>query len=221
MANSHSSLNNLTELRDAISGNITPQLALCQRLLFYSQAVIGDYKYCARSINHLGWLVCDGSLLDRSEYKALFDIIGTSFGSTTSTNFRLPDFRGRVFGGLNVAGNRNNTYSVRNLGDAVGAETHTLIINEMPSHNHTVNDPGHTHTYVNQSGDQNTDNAFATEQAADQADNGQTTGSSTTGITINNQGGDQPHNNMQPSLFGGNVFIFAGLTEEVPVPVNP
>ena len=104
------------------------------------------------------------------------------------SNFRVPDLRGRVFGGLNVTSNKNVS----------------------PSHNHTITDPGHTHSYVNQSGDQNTDNAFSTETAADQVDNNQTTGSSATGITINNRGGDQPHNNMQPTLFAGNVYIFAG-----------
>lgn len=98
-----------------------------------------------------------------------------------------------------------------------------------PSHSHSITDPGHTHTYVNQLNDQGTDNAFASETAADQEDLNQTTGSSTTGITVNasttgitinpagshfhsltSQGGDQYHNNMQPTLFGGNMYIFSG-----------
>lgn len=209
-----SASHNLTSLAHVVTDNIAPQLAMCQRVLLYSQTIIGDYKCCARNDNHLGWLVCDGSLLDRTEYNALFEVIGTSFGNTTSSNFRVPDFRGRVFGALNVSSNRNNALSVRNLGSAVGAETHTLTINEMPSHNHAITDPGHTHSYVNQSSDQA---VFGVgEAAADQADNGQTTGSSTTGITINNRGGDQAHNNMQPTLFGGNVFVFAGLPGPLP-----
>jgi microcystin-dependent protein len=126
----------------------------------------------------------------------------------------MPDFRGRVFGGLNVSGNRNNSLSVRNLGDATGAETHTLTVNEMPSHNHNVTDPGHTHSYVNQSSDQS---VFGIgEAAADQADNNQTTGTSTTGISINNNGGGQAHNNMQPTVFGGNVYVFVGLPGDPP-----
>lgn len=203
--------NNITDLSAIVVESVAPQLRMCQHILYYSQAVIGDYKYSARSDDHLGWLVCDGRLLDRVLNKALFDVIGTTFGNTTSSNFRMPDFRGRVFGGLNVSGNRNNTYSVRNLGDATGAETHTLTIPQMPSHNHTINDPGHSHSYVNQVNDQQTDNAFHSETAADQADVNQTTGSSTTGITINNTGGDQAHNNMQPTVFAGNVYVFAGL----------
>ena len=208
--------NNLTDLSTIVVESVTPQLRMCQNVLYYSQAIIGDYKYSARSDDHLGWLVCDGRLLNRVENKALFDVIGTTFGNTTSSNFRMPDFRGRVFGGLNVSGNRNNSYSVRNLGDAVGAETHTLVINEMPSHNHTINDPGHTHTYVNNLNDQGVNTITTQDSAADNADLNQTTGSTTTGITINNRGGDQPHNNMQPTVFAGNVYVFAGLPGDPP-----
>ena len=78
----------------------------------------------------------------------------------------------------------------------------------MPSHNHGVTDPGHTHSYSNTPNDQNV-SALIGEQAADQADASQTTGSSTTGITIQNTGGGGAHNNMQPTLFAANVFIFA------------
>lgn len=226
----------LPELSQMLASGVAPQLRMCQHVLYYSQSVIGDYKYCARSDDHLGWLVCDGRLLDRATHPALFAIVGTAFGSTTEDNFRLPDLRGRVFGSLNPASNRNLALSIRNLGDAVGAETHQLTIAEMPSHNHTITDPshahgitdpGHTHGGDNQTvqNAQETDNAFGTETAADNVfttDNvnfsatGIVINNATTGITINNRGGDQAHNNMQPTAFAGNVYIFAGLPGDPP-----
>jgi microcystin-dependent protein len=78
----------------------------------------------------------------------------------------------------------------------------------MPVHSHGVTDPGHTHSYTNNTNDQ-TVSALPGEVAADQTDLTATTVSSTTGITINNAGGGGAHNNMQPTLFIGNTFIFA------------
>lgn len=166
----------------------------------------GDLKYSVLIDDHHGWLKCDGRALSRTLYSKLWDAIGTTFGSGDgSTTFNLPDCRGRVLGGVGQGAGLTN----RVIGSSVGTETHTLTVGEIPSHSHGVTDPGHTHTYVNNANNQNTDNAFASETAADDNDLSQTTGSSTTGITINNTGGGGAHNNMQPTIFASNIFIFA------------
>jgi microcystin-dependent protein len=90
------------------------------------------------------------------------------------------------------------------------SERHTQTISEMPSHNHTINDPGHSHSYANNANDQDVNTLTTQDSAADNAETGgQTTGTSTTGITINPNGGGQSFNVMQPTIFIGNVFIFA------------
>jgi microcystin-dependent protein len=161
---------------------------------------VGSVTLFAGSVNDVlpeGWLYCDGSAVSREAYKKLFDIIGTNYGSGNgTTTFNLPDTRGRAPVGAGQGSGLTN----RLLGVTGGAETHTLTASEMPSHTHTINDPGHTHSYVNNTNDQGTDNVLSSETAADNADLSATTGSSTTGITINSTGGGQAHNNMQPFL---------------------
>jgi microcystin-dependent protein len=90
-----------------------------------------------------------------------------------------------------------------------------------------VYDSGHTHSYVNNTNDQSTDNAFATESAADNADLNKTTGIGNANIVdprhthtiedpthrhqIKSNGNDEFHNNIQPTLFYGNTFIYCGV----------
>lgn len=178
---------------------------------YFSMPHVGDYKFSARTDDYNGWLKCDGRELNAADYPYLFEIIGTSFGyGEGEGTFLLPNCQGRVAAAIGqVLGGASHA-----MGHEVGAETHTLTIDEMPTHNHAITDPGHIHggdTYS--AGVQSTDNAFGTEQAADNNTVDGNTASATTGITINNRGGSQPHNNMQPTIFIGNMFIFGGVHE--------
>jgi len=201
----------------------------------HEKPTIGDTKFSFTDYNHLGWLKCDGSLLNKSEYALLYNVIGGTFGET-ATQFRLPDPQGRVLGAVGAGAG----LTPRSKGDMVGEETHTLNINEMPAHKHGsvdvsgntngngltaaagahthgVNDPGHSHTYTAPANDNISGSGLVTFSAATQSG---TTFSSTTGISIlsdgthqhaiGSTGGGQAHNNMQPTLFYGNLYIYSG-----------
>jgi microcystin-dependent protein len=91
-----------------------------------------------------GYVPCDGRILSRTDYAALFSAIGTTHGSTGATDFRVPDMRGRApfcvdaFAGGTAAGRLTNAGGLDgDLGDVGGAETVTLTDAQMPSHTHT------------------------------------------------------------------------------------
>ena len=77
-----------------------------------------------------GWLLCDGRTVNRQAFSALFNAIGTQYntGGESSSDFRLPDTRGRVLMGLDNMGgtsaNRVTAAVADTLGGAGGAESH-------------------------------------------------------------------------------------------------
>ena len=140
-----------------------------------------------------GWLNCNGSLLNKIAYVDLFGAIGNAYGGLiTDLSFNLPDLRGRV----GIGAGQGTDLSNRVFATSGGEETHALTIDEMPTHNHGVTDPGHSHSIPIRS------EGFADMGPDDDVSQGTgyNTGSALTGITINNAGNGNPHNNMQPFL---------------------
>jgi microcystin-dependent protein len=187
------------------------------QLTAHQRPMTGDTKTSVLLTDHLGWLLCDGRLLNITDYPFLFGAIHYAFGSNISgTQFQLPNPAGRVPGFIGSGSN----LTPRRMGSNFGTETHTLTVAEMPTHAHTIADPGHSHTGTTNAGGQgvNVQNIFASDTpvAINAADDGGshthafTTQPATTGITINNNGGSNAHNNMQPTLFLGNLFIYSG-----------
>lgn len=80
-----------------------------------------------------GWMRCDGRLLDRTTYAKLFSAIGTIYGFSSATNFRLPDFRDRSAVGS------GNIYQVGNKG---GSGSITLNVQQLPAHTHEIGEAG-------------------------------------------------------------------------------
>lgn len=76
-----------------------------------------------------GWVLCNGGLYDRTAFAKLFQVLGTSHGTTNSSNFRVPDLRDRFIAGA------GNSYS---LGGTGGAATVTLGVNNLPPHTHDI-----------------------------------------------------------------------------------
>jgi microcystin-dependent protein len=140
-----------------------------------------------------GWLLCDGSAVSRTGNAALFAAIGTGYGiGDGSTTFNLPDGRGRTPIGAGQGAGLTN----RALGAKAGEENHQLTTAELAAHAHAITDPGHNHTYTSPL---NPSSGWVSVGGGI-GSLGYVTGTSVTGISVQNAGSNTPHNNMQPSL---------------------
>ena len=59
-----------------------------------------------------GYLECNGQLLSRTTYAALFNVIGTRYGNTSGSNFRVPDLRGEFIRGFDNGRNIDNNRTI-------------------------------------------------------------------------------------------------------------
>jgi microcystin-dependent protein len=187
---------------------------------FYTVPHVGDYKFSARTDDFHGWLKCDGRTVNISDYQGLYEVIGTSFGNNGAGTFKLPRGQGRVPGAIGSTGNVGD--SNHPLGDRLGAETHVLQESEMPSHTHTgttSTNGSHNHGGATGSvGGTGAQGIAALGGGNDVAEDGgshshsiSNDGAHNHTFTTAETGGDQPHNNMQPTIYLGNMYIFAGI----------
>lgn len=81
-----------------------------------------------------GWLLCFGQAVSRTNYAALYAVIGEQYGAGDgTTTFNVPDLRGRVAAGRDnmggTAASRLSTgvlgQSPNSLGNSGGTESHT------------------------------------------------------------------------------------------------
>ena len=142
-----------------------------------------------------GWLLCDGSLVSRTTYAALFAVIGTTYGAGDgSTTFAVPNAKGRV----RVAVDSGQT-EFDTLGETGGEKAHTLTVAEMPSHNHG----GATGSSNISGGSTGTTVGTSTTRVAQGGGDSTTMtnwGGSDHTHTISAQGDGGAHNNLQPFL---------------------
>jgi microcystin-dependent protein len=105
----------------------------------------------------IGWLLCDGSEVKKSDYTLLWQAIGFNFRdasliSDSGVNyFALPDMRGRfALGADNMGGpsaNRVTSSAADAIGNSSGEETKTIGILNLPEHEHDLEGESGTQYY--------------------------------------------------------------------------
>lgn len=143
------------------------------------------------------WAQCNGQLLPINQNQALFSLLGTQFGGNGTTNFALPDLRGRSPVGYASSVDPAWQPPGVQMGQAGGVENVTLQSSNLPAHTHTMaasSAAGDNRLPANRLLATSTSSATAANLYA--SSNGAL-------VTMNPQsvataGGNQPHPNLQP-----------------------
>jgi microcystin-dependent protein len=98
------------------------------------EGTLAEIRMFAGNFAPRGWQFCNGQLLPIAQWTAVFALVGTIYGGNGQTTFGLPDLRGRVAVGT---GNGAGLSSVQ-LGEMSGFNTATLLISNLPAHNHQL-----------------------------------------------------------------------------------
>jgi microcystin-dependent protein len=155
------------------------------------------------------WVWADGAIYSSATYPIAAGHIHTNWRTAHGLpdpgagNFRVPDLRGLTLAGLDqmpggLRANRMTRSVAITIAAKTGEETHVTTVGEMPSHGHSVNDPGHTHTGAGIASAHDDNYNGIGEDSGPAAG---AIGSAVTGITIANTGSNIAHENVQPTVF--------------------
>ena len=107
-----------------------------------SPVVIGDLKHSTMTVDHNGWLICNGRSLSITAYPQLYSVIGTRYGNPGTGLFSLPNTVGKILADA----------STTNLaGTSAGQDSYALTTTQLPAHTHgtsalsTISAGSHTH----------------------------------------------------------------------------
>ncbi len=169
-----------------------------------AQPYVGEIRLFGGNFAPAGWAFCDGRLLPISENETIFQLIGTTYGGDGQSTFALPDLRGRVPVHQGTAPGLGTIV----IGQTGGTETVTLTVQQIPVHNHAMLATGTGQTTSPQ-------NAFFATMVSTQAGaNAYGAAPVTTPLvatSIGATGGNQPHENMQPTLFVNYIISLFGI----------
>jgi microcystin-dependent protein len=160
-----------------------------------AQPYVGEIRMFGGNFAPAGWMFCSGQLLPISENDVLFQLIGTTYGGDGQTTFALPDLQGRL------PVHQGNGF---NLGQASGAESVTLTVQQIPVHSHAMMATNDIPTLSNP-GNNLTGQAAAKFYRAG-APSVQLNAGSLSAV-----GGSQPHDNFQPYLCVDFIISLYGI----------
>ncbi|MBS7526940.1 tail fiber protein [Fusibacter paucivorans] len=151
---------------------------------------VGEIKIFAGTYAPKNWEFCDGQMLSKEKYRALYELIGTTYGSDDDSTFALPNLRGRVPVNKGAAPGLS-TYQ---LGQKRGEASVRLEEQHLPNHTHKF--------YVSTlaATDKNPQNLLIANSNINLYKDAKLseTRVAMASETISETGEDKPHTNLQP-----------------------
>lgn len=173
-----------------------------------SEAYIGEIRIFAGNYPPKDWAFCNGQLLPIAQNTALFSILGVQYGGDGKTNFALPNLLGRA----PMHQGDGAGLTPRSVGEQVGTESVTLLINEIPTHTHVaqaVAAPGSSNQPDNQLWAE-TPKVGRPGKEKQEPLYDATVNAKLNPAALDPAGGSQPHNNMQPFLVLNYIICLQG-----------
>lgn len=97
---------------------------------------IGEIRLFAGNFAPVGWLLCQGQIINIADNETLYMLLGTTYGGNGQTTFGLPNMQGRLPIGQ---GQGPNKMSNRVIGQQIGNDNVTLTTTQIPAHTHAIN----------------------------------------------------------------------------------
>jgi microcystin-dependent protein len=173
--------------------------------VFIGQVMLTGFSFAPKSFAQ-----CNGQLLPINQNQALFALLGTQFGGNGTTNFALPDLRGRTPIGYASSVDPNWQPPGVQMGQVAGSESVTLLSSNLPAHTHTMN-------ASTASGDNrvpiNRVHATSVNSVTPASLYGPSSGSlvAQNPLSVAPAGGNQPHSNLQPYAAINFCIALAGI----------
>jgi microcystin-dependent protein len=101
--------------------------------VYVGQIMLTGFNFAPR-----GFAACNGQLLPINQNAALFSLLGVNYGGNGTTNFALPDLRGRTPAGFGSSVDPAWQPSPYTIGMTGGVENVTLLQSNMPQHTHNA-----------------------------------------------------------------------------------
>jgi microcystin-dependent protein len=148
-----------------------------------SSPYVGQLLLVGYNFAPVGWQLCNGQLMQISQYDALFALIGTTYGGDGVSTFALPDLRSRV------PVHQGSGYT---MGQTGGVENVAINASTFPTHTHPLAESN--------SSSGPSSNPTSQAVGAFELYVAQTPSTPMSSNMVGMSGGSQPHSNIQPFL---------------------